>query len=292
MAFSRDNAAWCSERILGLLMTCGRYALERWRHAPWQLKDDGTLVTAVDLAVERMLVDELESVPDGIRVVGEESVARCDEAYLAQAMRGGTFVVDPIDGTAPFAHGIPCWGVSIGRMSRGRLVDGGIALPATNEIFVTDGDRVLWTDRADFATGRLPELGALECRSRPFGPGCLVGLGQRFVRASRFPWSNPTLVTGCAVHALAYLMLGRISAYIGYMKLWDLAAMLPMLLRCGIEVRLVNGTPVTADVRPATFDLTPGSPSRWSLQDDCLFGPPEILDLLLPAVRACLGREC
>jgi myo-inositol-1(or 4)-monophosphatase len=291
MAQSCSNGIWDPERITALLARCGRYALERWREEDWRLKSDGSLVTDVDEALERELIAELECVADGIHVIGEETVACRDEAYISQAMAGRAYVVDPIDGTAPFAHGIGYWGTSIGLMEGGRLTHGGIVLPAQKELFVTDGDRVLWTDCLDLASGEPAELRVLEPCFTPCEAGRMVGLGQRFVRTAPFPWPNPTLVTGCAIQGLAYLMLGRLSAYVGYMKLWDLAAVLPMLLRCGVEVRLVDGTPVTASVVSEVFDLVAGSPTRWALQDECVFGPPSAFQSLYPVVCARLRGE-
>jgi len=288
MAQSCSNGIWNPVRITALLARCGRYALERWREEDWRLKSDGSLVTDVDEVLERELTTELECVEDGVHVIGEETVACRDEAYISRAMVDRAYVVDPIDGTAPFAHGIGYWGTSIGFMEGGRLSHGGIVLPAQNELFVTDGDRVLWTDRLDLASEGPVELRVLEPCFAPSEAGGMVGLGQRFVRTAPYPWPNPTLVTGCAIQGLAYLMLGRLSAYVGYMKLWDLAAVLPMLLRCGAEARLVDGTPVAAAVVPEVFDLGSGSATRWALRDECVFGPPAAFERFYPAMCAHL----
>jgi myo-inositol-1(or 4)-monophosphatase len=240
----------------------------------------------VDEALERDLTAELESPERGIRIIGEETVGSRSEAYVQQALAGCTYVIDPIDGTAPFAHGIGYWGVSIGYMVGGRLCHGGIAIPAQNELFVTDGDRVLWDGQFDFMAGGEPDLQELTPRLAPWNPGALVALGQRQVRNHSFPWPNPSFVSGCAINVLAYLMVGRVSAYVGHMKLWDLAAVLPMLLRCGVEARLIDGTPLGAAVDAAAYDLTPGSAKRWALRDDFVCGVPGVFDGLYPELRA------
>ena len=291
MPSSTGQPEWNAARIAGLLVRCGRYALAQWRAEDWRLKADGSLLTKVDEAVERELTAELENVGQGVHVIGEETVERRDEPYVARALAERAYVVDPIDGTAPFAHGIGYWGTSIGFMERGRLTHGGIIIPAQNELFVTDGERVLWTDRLDLAATSAPDLRELVPCFAPWNAGGMVALGQRLVQRHTFPWPNPTLVTGCAINALAYLLIGRLAAYLAHMKLWDFAAVLPMLLRCGGEARLVNGTPMTGVIDSQAVDLTPGSPSRWALRDECLFGPPAAFAEFYPAVCAHLHKE-
>jgi myo-inositol-1(or 4)-monophosphatase len=282
---------WQPERIVELLVRGGRYALDRWHEESWRLKGDGSLITDVDEQLERDLTAELESVPDGIYLIGEETVGSRGEPYVQRALAERAYVVDPIDGTAPFAHGIAYWGTSIGYMEHGRLVHGAIVIPPQNELFVTDGDRVLWTDRLDWRGTGVPELRVLEPRFAPWNAGGMVALGQRLVRNHTFPWPNPTSVTGCAINALAYLLIGRLAAYVGHMKLWDLAGVLPMLLRCGAQARLVDGTPVTTRVCDAVYDLDPDSPTRWALRDECLFGPPAAFADFYPALCHHLQGE-
>lgn len=291
MPVSVLQPAWDAARIASLLVRCGRFALAQWRAEGWRLKADGSLLTEVDEALERELTDELEDVANGIHIIGEETVERRDEAYVARALAERAYVVDPIDGTAPFAHGIGYWGTSIGLMEQGRLTHGGVILPAQNELFVTDGERVLWTDRLDLAATSAPDLRELEPHFAPWNAGGMVALGQRMARNHTFPWLNPTLVTGCAINALAYLLIGRLAAYLGHMKLWDLAGVLPMLLRCGAAARLVDGTPLDGSVDNRGFDLEPGSPDRWALRDECLFGPPAAFAEFYPAVCAHLRKE-
>ena len=116
----------------------------------WQLKHDGSLVTKIDPANEAFLREKLTD--GGEFFCGEESLdakGKADEEvrqlqeYVTEAFQGRTWVVDPIDGTAPFAHHLPLWGVSIGYMEGGILRDGAIALPDLGQCFLTKGDNVM-----------------------------------------------------------------------------------------------------------------------------------------------------
>ena len=80
------------------------------------------LVTVADEAAERMLARGLQRLFPGCDVVGEEGASR-DPALLATiATAGRCFVLDPIDGTANFAAGLPLFGVIVAVVERGETV--------------------------------------------------------------------------------------------------------------------------------------------------------------------------
>jgi myo-inositol-1(or 4)-monophosphatase len=86
------------------------------------------LVTEVDRAAERLILKMLQRADPSFGFLGEE-----------QGERGGgaatRWVVDPIDGTTNFVHGLPIFGVSIGLEHRGAMVAGVIYDPMRRELF-------------------------------------------------------------------------------------------------------------------------------------------------------------
>lgn len=89
-------------------------------------KEDRTLVTAADTAIERMVRERVaERFPDD-RVMGEEEGGTFDGA-------GRVWIVDPIDGTANFARAIPVWATLIALQVDGELVVGVASAPAMGE---------------------------------------------------------------------------------------------------------------------------------------------------------------
>ncbi|GAA2455590.1 inositol monophosphatase family protein [Actinomadura vinacea] len=87
------------------------------------VKGDRDMATEVDYAVERAVREHLrESTPD-IAILGEE------EGMTGDAGSELVWAVDPVDGTANFARGIPLCGFSLGLLRRGRPVVGVIDLP-------------------------------------------------------------------------------------------------------------------------------------------------------------------
>ncbi len=86
------------------------------------LKPDGSLVTTADEEVERFLRKQLERLVPGASVWGEEY-------GFDPITDGGTWLVDPIDGTSNFRFGQPLWGVTVAFMRDGRLLAGSVVLP-------------------------------------------------------------------------------------------------------------------------------------------------------------------
>jgi histidinol-phosphatase len=103
-------------------------ALELFRSTELSVKHkaDRTLVTQADTAIERMLRDELASAFPGDHVLGEEEGG--------DVVPGGRqWVVDPIDGTANFAKGVPIWATLIALLEDGETTVGIASAPALQE---------------------------------------------------------------------------------------------------------------------------------------------------------------
>lgn len=89
-------------------------------------KADRTLVTEADLAIERMVREELAAAFPGDRVLGEEEGG-------SHEPEGRVWVLDPIDATANFARGVPIWGTLLGLVEDGRTVVGLASAPMLGE---------------------------------------------------------------------------------------------------------------------------------------------------------------
>jgi myo-inositol-1(or 4)-monophosphatase len=116
------------DRMLGVALGAARAAAALLANArPAEIRAKGAptdLVTEHDLASEALIRSQLE--PTGIPIVGEE-----------EGGAGGDtrWLVDPIDGTVNFAHGLPLWCVSIGLEDQGVPVVGVIVAPALGWTF-------------------------------------------------------------------------------------------------------------------------------------------------------------
>ncbi|MDD4538389.1 MAG: hypothetical protein PHT80_05190 [Lentisphaeria bacterium] len=261
--------AWDAAGMAELLLECGRRALAHRAASSWTLKSDGSLVTEVDRDIEALLSAALPG--SGEYFIGEETIAQRGADYARAALRGSCWVVDPIDGTSSFAHGFPLWGISIGHMVGGVLRHGAVMVPECGDILVSEGKRVVHYRLAGLtapltaATRRelAPAAGAWQA-------GGVLMLGQRFCKSGQLRMPNPVVASGSAVEALAAVLTGQAQAYVGHMKLWDIAGLLPMMARLGVSGRLVDGSEISCEVTNGAFLLDMNSVACWSLRDNCV----------------------
>lgn len=285
--------AWDPPQIRELLLEAGAIALGRKRDLRAELKADRSIVTAADREIEALLEHTLADPSAGRYLIGEETVGGRGEEYIRDAFRGECFVVDPIDGTAPYAHGLPVWGISIGRMERGVLTDGAVYLPDMGEMLLSDGGAVLQGVRREGSWQWAPigataaaggVRGASESPTGPPDGGAtpddghgLVSITQVVAKRGKVLLPNVVVVLGTAVVPLVGLIQGRFVAYLGTVKLWDVAGSVPLLLRKGFSITVRVGDDVrhvTERVEEATYRLDPESDRRWSLRSELLVCRP------------------
>jgi fructose-1,6-bisphosphatase/inositol monophosphatase family enzyme len=276
---------WDVGAIVELLVESGRIAVEHYERPRVSIKEDSTVVTEADHAIERLLASELERPENQVYFVGEETVAAKEEGYLEVALRGTAWIVDPIDGTAPYSHHIPTWGVSIGLARRGRLVEGAVHLPTTGELFLSSQGKLLYGNAA-----RPKELAAAlavaATRTGADPDQGMIALTQWMAKRARLDLPNPVQALGTAVLPLAYLCLGRYEGYVGSLKLWDFAGALPLLLACGIRVEMFGIGPVDGRIDDRLWHLGEG-PGRWRARAPLVAGrSAAMVDRLTEAIEA------
>jgi myo-inositol-1(or 4)-monophosphatase len=96
------------------------------------LKGPANFVSAADRRAEETLFAELSKARPGYGFIGEEGGAR------AGADKTHTWIVDPLDGTTNFLHGIPQFAISIALSREGNVVAGLVYNPATDEMFIAE----------------------------------------------------------------------------------------------------------------------------------------------------------
>ena len=95
------------------------------------IKGPGDFVTASDKKVEKILIDELQKARPNYSILSEEiGKINNDESFK--------WIIDPIDGTANFLHGIPHFAISIGLEHDGEIICGIIYDPIKDEMFVAE----------------------------------------------------------------------------------------------------------------------------------------------------------
>ncbi|MEX2445235.1 MAG: inositol monophosphatase family protein [Alkalispirochaeta sp.] len=253
---------WDVSRIRDLLLEAGRIALSYFESTTSEHKSDYSLVTPADRAVEEYLRAQL--VGDGAILIGEESAEGWTQEGIDAALAGTTWIVDPIDGTAPYANHLPTWGISLGLMNQGTLVEGALFLPRTGEMFITSREEVLFHRGA-----RNPEywafekLGPLPREARGYVSSGMISLPQEIVHSGHFSGRNPIQSNGSAVYSVAKLIRGSYICYVARIKLWDLAGALPILHRLGHRAIFEDGRTLSLEVSGENWVLDAADPRLW-----------------------------
>ncbi len=274
---------WNPERVVKLLLQAGQIGLDYQKELEITCKTDGTVVTQADIAIEEFLTQHLEATDDGVYIIGEETEKSKGEPYVRNALANTMYIVDPIDGTSPYSSRLPIWGVSLGYAVGGRLEHGAIYMPAFGEIFYTDGDDVYLIAAVD--DGVLSEPRLLQRQYPEFNNTGIIAITQGAARQGTMHWPNPVHALCCAVMPLCYLLQGKYMAYIGDLKIWDMAGGFPMLLRHGFDATLQDGAPITNEISEQYYNLEPDSQRRWRLKHPCLFAPPGMAERILSQIE-------
>ena len=100
------------------------------------LKGPGDFVTNSDKKVEKILIDELQVARPNYSILSEEI------GEIKNSDKDNCWIIDPIDGTTNFLHGIPHFAISIALRKKQEIVSGLIFDPIKNEMFY-DKDNIL-----------------------------------------------------------------------------------------------------------------------------------------------------
>lgn len=237
MNFTPQSIKQLLPEVLQLALRAGLIIKEQSR-GPLQISHKGPvdLVTQTDIAVEKFLAEELGKLDAGITFLGEEGTAENPAIDLAAVLSRPTWIIDPVDGTTNYAHGLPFVATSIGLWDGEEIVLGVVNCPLLDECFYAVrgmGSR-LGTgadERGSFAeTTELRVSGAKELsdsllatgfpyEARPNLPIILKRLEKVL------PETQGLRRCGAAAIDLAYVAAGRFDAYYEeWIKPWDTAA--------------------------------------------------------------------
>lgn len=188
------------------------------------------LVTEFDIRVESFLHEQLTSLIPNSSFLGEEGGHR-------DGSRALTWVVDPLDGTVNFAHGIPIFCVSIAAVVEGNITLGVIYAPMIGELFSTIRGKGAWlhnrrlqvSSTATLADSMLVTGFPYDVSENP--DRCI----EQF--ASLLRLGLPVRRLGSAALDLAYTAAGRFDGYFEVrLQPWDMAAGALMVREAGGSV--------------------------------------------------------
>jgi myo-inositol-1(or 4)-monophosphatase len=246
------------ELALRLATEAGALLRSRWaerRRLTVRAKGAGDFVSEADRAAEALVRDGLARARPRDGWLGEETGA-------APGAGSRRWIVDPLDGTTNFLHGIGHWAVSIALEAGGRPVLGVVYDPVRNETFAAREGAGATLDGRPIAVASGTALGeALFGTGIPFG--AMPHIDEHAADIARLaPTCAGIRRMGAAALDLAYVAAGRLDGFWERrLRPWDVAAGLVLLREAGARVEgwtpeerpETSGTVVTAapDVFPA-----------------------------------------
>jgi myo-inositol-1(or 4)-monophosphatase len=194
--------------------------MPRFRHTAVRSKADGSLVTEADIAVQRLICEELGRSHPEFPVLGEEMSPQEQQRLLGNADTG-VWCLDPLDGTSNYAHGFPYFCISLALLRGGKPTLGVIVDPVHGECFCAErgGGAFLDGEPMHLASERtelgeclaMVDLKRLSEREMPRMGGKSAFRSQRNLGSVALDW--------------CWLAAGRFQLYLhGGQKLWDYSA--------------------------------------------------------------------
>ncbi|MDT5062856.1 MAG: histidinol-phosphatase [Acidobacteriota bacterium] len=208
-----------------LASEAGKITLKHFRRSlVAERKLDGSFVTIADREAEAFIRAQIEEKFPRDSILGEEEAARV-------GLSGRQWIIDPIDGTYSFVHGVPLYGVMIGFEIEEETMLGVVNLPALGElVYAARGMGCFWNNER----ARVSQTQTLEdalLLSTDFGTCERYGFGAAAEKLQRRAGARRTW-GDCYGHVL--VATGRADIMLDpIMNIWDCAPLLPILEEAG-----------------------------------------------------------
>ena len=160
-------------------------------------------VTNADIKAEKVIIEELKKARPNYSIISEENGVEKNKD------ESNFWIIDPIDGTTNFLHGVPHFAISIALQSNNEIVCGSIFDPIKDELFYAEKNNGAYFNNQRIRVSKKREIN-----------DCLFAVGK-----GKY---NPDLIcrrSGSAALDMAYVASGRFDGYFqNNLNLWDIAA--------------------------------------------------------------------
>ena len=214
----------------------GRILIERQgRSLQVSNKGDINLVTEADLAAEKLIIERINSYYPRHAILAEESGASSSQPAE------WTWIIDPLDGTTNYAHGYPCFCVSIAVEHDGKIEMGVVYDPVADELFAAErGQGATLNDRT-IRVSEIDELNrAMLCTGFPYDVRERPDFARHFCAFTMR--AQAVRRDGSAALDLAYLACGRFDGFWeDGLNAWDIAAGVLLIEEAGGQISDFEG---------------------------------------------------
>ncbi len=202
-------------------------------------KGDINLVTEADLAAEKLIIDRINSYFPRHAILAEESGASAvDETAPASEWK---WIIDPLDGTTNYAHGYPCFCVSIAAERDGKVELGVVYDPVRDEMFAAERGQGATLNARTIRVSEVEDLNrAMLCTGFPYDVRKRVDFARHFIEFTM--QAQAVRRDGSAALDLAYVACGRFDGFWeDGLNPWDVAAGLLLIEEAGGTITNYTG---------------------------------------------------
>ena len=193
-------------------------------------------VTNSDKKVEKILIEQLSKAKKNFSIVSEES------EKIENTDKENIWIIDPIDGTINFLHGIPHFSISMALKSHNEIISGLIFDPIKNEIFFAEKNNGAFFNNQRIRVSKKNDLDE-----------CLFATNHSGSKKSDLNLRY----TGCAALDLAYVGAGRLDGFFqNEINIWDVAAGAIIIEEAGGKVNDLSKFEINnVDIRAASSSI-------------------------------------
>ena len=170
-------------------------------------------VTNADLKAEKIIIEELKKARPNYSIISEEKGSEDNKD------KKNIWIIDPIDGTLNFLHGIPHFAISIALKSDNEIVSGLIFDPIKNEMFFAEKNNGAFCNNHRIKVSKKNDI-----------KDCLFVTGRKSKKQFDFQYRR----SGSAALDMAYVASGRYDGFFQHeLKIWDIAAGIIIIKEAG-----------------------------------------------------------
>jgi len=184
------------------------------------VKGPSDFVSNADTKAEKIIINELMKAKKNYSIISEESGSKINSDSE------NVWIIDPIDGTTNFLHGVPHFAISIALKSNNEIISGLIYDPIKDEMFYAEKDNGAFFNNQRIKVSKKKDIEA-----------CLFGTGGK----EKIEVDLITRKSGSAALDMAYVAAGRYDGYFqNNLNLWDIAAGVIMVKEAGGIINEIN----------------------------------------------------
>ena len=183
-------------------------------------KGPSDFVTNSDLKTEKIIIEELSKGRPDYSIISEENGAKNNKDSK------NTWIIDPIDGTINFLHGVPHFATSIALKHNNEIVSGLIFDPIKDEMFYAEKNNGAYLNNKRIRVSKKNDI-----------KECLFATSGVIEKKMEFSFRK----TGSAALDMAYIACGRFDGYFQKnLNLWDIAAGLILVEEAGVIINKLD----------------------------------------------------